>query len=346
MYNVLASIVFLLAGHTLGQITTSCNPLERTCPDNPALSSKSYAHDFATGLDDSNWNITAGNVTSTSSGAHFIITKAGDAPTIRSKWYIFFGRVSFTLRSAPGTGIVSSAILLSDDLDEFDWEFLGSESTTVQMNYFGEGKTTTTDRELDATVSSNTQTNSHNYTLVWTETQTQWIIDGIIMRTLTPSQATSSGNSYPQSPMDVRIGIWAGGDSGNAEGTIEWAGGLTDYTQGPFEMVLEHVEVENYNPGYSYTYTDMSGDADSIRVNLEGSSSSSRTSTASGTASTVVSLQTKAATHSATTTATGALVTGGANATAGVAPSLSGGAQVGMRGHCVLVVLGAMAALL
>lgn len=78
-------------------------------------------------------------MTYTSSGAEFTITKSGDNPTIQSKWYIFFGRVSFFLKAAPGTGIVSSAILQSDVLDEVDWEWLGGSDyvSKVQTNYFG-----------------------------------------------------------------------------------------------------------------------------------------------------------------------------------------------------------------
>jgi len=47
--------------------------------------------------------------------------------------------VSFYMRAAPGTGIVSSAILQSDDLDEIDWEWIGGSSTKAQSNYFGKG---------------------------------------------------------------------------------------------------------------------------------------------------------------------------------------------------------------
>ena len=43
------------------------------------------------------------------------------------------------MRAAPGTGIVSSAILQSDDLDEIDWEWIGGSSTKAQSNYFGKG---------------------------------------------------------------------------------------------------------------------------------------------------------------------------------------------------------------
>ena len=78
----------------------------------------------------------------TSAGAEFTVSKSGDHPTIQSNWYLLFGRVSFFLKAAPGTGIVSSAILQSDDLDEIDWEWLGGANYDgkVQSNYFGKGK--------------------------------------------------------------------------------------------------------------------------------------------------------------------------------------------------------------
>jgi hypothetical protein len=49
------------------------------------------------------------------------MTKETDAPTLVSRWYIFFGKVDIVLQSAPGTGIVSSFVMESDDLDEIDF---------------------------------------------------------------------------------------------------------------------------------------------------------------------------------------------------------------------------------
>lgn len=66
--------------------------------------------------------------------------------------------------------------------------------------------------------------------------------------------------------MNVRVGIWAGGDPRNAKGTIEWAGGETDYAAGPYTMVLERVEVVNENPAKSYAYGDRSGSWESVLV--------------------------------------------------------------------------------
>lgn len=48
----------------------------------------------------------------------FPISGLGQAPTIATGKYIFFGRVDVEVQAAPGVGIVTSAVLQSDDLDE------------------------------------------------------------------------------------------------------------------------------------------------------------------------------------------------------------------------------------
>ncbi|KAJ4993872.1 murein transglycosylase [Stagonosporopsis vannaccii] len=320
---------------TFAQTTTSCDPTKKTCPDDPALSSSTYTHDFtSSGFDSDAWNITAGNVSATSSGLEFTITKSGDAPTIRSNWYIFFGRVSFLLRAAPGTGIVSSAILQSDDLDEVDWEWLGGSGwgSKVQSNYFGKGNVSSYDRAVWTDV-TDTQTTTHNYTISWTKDAIIWYIDGAAIRSLAYQDALS-GKNFPQTPMDVRIGIWAGGDPANDEGTIEWAGGETDYSAGPYTMVLERVEVVNENPGQSYTYGDMTGDYTSIKVNDadgEGedrsSSSASSTSKTSAQASGASKTSTMNATASSTQTGMSWTASVSASATAERAQASSDGAS-------------------
>ncbi|KAL6406930.1 murein transglycosylase [Ilyonectria robusta] len=114
----LALVAALLTG-AAAQTYSDCNPTNETdCADDTALSS-TYSYDFTSGEDSDNWSSTAStDVDYTSSGAEFIITEQGDAPTLQSEWYIFFGRVEVHMKAASGTGIVSSVVLLSDDLDE------------------------------------------------------------------------------------------------------------------------------------------------------------------------------------------------------------------------------------
>ena len=156
-----------------------------------------------------------------SEGASFTIAKQGDAPLIQSKWYIMFGRVECVIKTAPGTGIVSSAVLQSDDLDEIDWEWLGINNLYVQTNYFGKGNTGSYNRGATHDNQGN-HDDYHTYTIDWTSEQIVWQIDGQTVRAITPQDA---GDQYPQSPMMVKVGAWAGGDPNNAPGTIRksWA---------------------------------------------------------------------------------------------------------------------------
>lgn len=56
------------------------------------------------------------------------------------------------------------------------------------------------------------------------------------------------------------------------EGTVEWAGGSTNFDEGPFNMVVKSIEITNYNPACSYVYSDRSGSDDSIDVITSGDS--------------------------------------------------------------------------
>ncbi|KAI9738836.1 MAG: hypothetical protein M1834_008343 [Cirrosporium novae-zelandiae] len=253
-----AAALAAFATLTAAQTYTDCDPLSESCPADTALG-KSIAVDFTSG--ESSQFTASGSPTYGSNGAVFTISKSGDSPLLTSNWYIMFGKVEFTVKAAPGTGIVSSCVLQSDDLDEIDWEWLGAYNGEVQTNYFGKGDTSTYDR--GTTVSfSGTQDDFHTYTIDWTAKKIVWSIDGTAVRTLTP--ATADTDQYPQTPMVVKFGAWSGGDSSNTEGTISWAGGETDYSSGPYSMYVKSVSVTDYSTGTSYSYGDQSGDWTSI----------------------------------------------------------------------------------
>lgn len=128
-----------------------------------------------------------------------------------------FGHVEFVVKAAPGTGIVSSAVLQSNDLDEIDWEWLGGDDNQVQSNYFGQGKTLSYNRGAFHSAPGN-HDGFKTYTIDWTADQVVWSIDGQSVRAL--SSSTASQYPYPQTPMMVKVGAWCGGCPSNAPGTI------------------------------------------------------------------------------------------------------------------------------
>jgi beta-glucanase (GH16 family) len=125
------------------------------------------------------------------------------------------------------------------------------------------------------------------YTLDWTETELNWIIDGTVVRTLT---SASVGGQYPQTPMQVRLGTWCGGCSGEPEGTVQWAGGPTTFSDDPYIMTITSLQIDNANPGGSYVYSDMSGSASSITIGGSIALPSGNDSIGAGASSEAVSL--------------------------------------------------------
>ncbi|UPX09551.1 Licheninase [Ascochyta rabiei] len=255
----LASAASLFAP-SIAQTYTNCNPTVRTdCPPDSALA-RTVNIDLSSASDSftPQSNPTYGN-----DGVSFTISKSGDAPQLTSKWYIMFGKVDVVLKAAPGAGIVSSFVMQSDTLDEIDWEWLGADPDEVQTNFFGKGQTTSYNRgafHADA----GSQSGFKTYTIEWTPEQIVWQIDGVTVRTLEPANAE---NQYPQTPMQIKFGAWAGGDPANAAGTIEWARGPTDYSKGPFTMQVKSLKVADYSTGSTYSYGDTSGTWKSIKSN-------------------------------------------------------------------------------
>ncbi|EGE83544.2 murein transglycosylase [Blastomyces dermatitidis ATCC 18188] len=259
--SVAALAMSLFSGSSLvaAQTWTACNPMQKTCPPNPALGGTA---DFEFHTASARFDILGGSPSYGADGASLAVAKQGDSPTLISKFYIMFGHVEFVIKAASGRGIVSSAVLQSDTLDEVDWEWLGVDNGRVQTNYFGKNQQGTFDRGQFHSNPGN-QNGYHTYSIDWDSQRILWQIDGSTVRTLTAAEA---GASYPQTPMQVKAGVWAGGDPTNPPGTIEWAGGPTDYSAGPYVMGLKSIAVTDYSTGTEYRYTDTSGNWGSIEA--------------------------------------------------------------------------------
>jgi hypothetical protein len=262
---LVATALSLFAHSATAQVTTDCQPLNTTnCPADPAFGTD-HMFVFNSTPSADFWVPTAGSVSySNENGAQFTINKQGDSPTIRSSFYIFFGRTEMMIKAASGTGVISSVMFLSDDLDEIDLEFMGGNQSYVETNYFGKGRQDF-NNAIYYPVNGGISNDFHNYTTVWTNESLIYYIDGTKVRTLLPKDANSTFN-YPQTPVRISLGIWAGGDPSLPEGTREWAGGTTDYTKGPFNMYVKSARVTDYSTGKEYSYGDHSGTWESIKI--------------------------------------------------------------------------------
>ncbi|THC90384.1 hypothetical protein EYZ11_010147 [Aspergillus tanneri] len=222
-----------MASLAIAQTFTDYNPLQTQCPDNKGLNQGPFISDFTKNhpsLDQ--WKITGGTLQFSDQGAELAVRDKGDAPTLQSKFYIFFGKVEVKMKVAPGIGIVSAMVLESNVLDEIGW-----------TNYFGRGDTSFFDRGSFETFASPRDV-FHTYAVEYTPEKITWSIDGTAVRTVTFDEA-KGGTRYPQQPMTVKIGLWEGGDLENDAETIQWAGGQTDYSAGPFTMYINSISASS-----------------------------------------------------------------------------------------------------
>ncbi|USW50339.1 Putative glycoside hydrolase family 16, concanavalin A-like lectin/glucanase domain superfamily [Septoria linicola] len=269
---------FALAQREDGQFWP-CNPIKNNtgaCPPNPGLLTSKYEIDFTKiKAIPKEWTVSDyATINFGPDGAEFTYNKRYDAPQLWTNFFIFFGKVEIEMRVANGTGMISSAVLMSDDFDEIDFEFSGnnfgfSEAAAGigQNNYFGKGITENYDRGLYFDVSEPQET-FHTYSVEWRKANLKWGLDGRTVRTheYIHSSGDSGSYQYPQTPSRFQLGIWAGGDPGQNAGTKAWAGGETDVNGGPYTMFVRKVTIHNYNPAYAYNWTDQSGKWQSIQL--------------------------------------------------------------------------------
>ncbi|KAI9896680.1 hypothetical protein N3K66_008852 [Trichothecium roseum] len=263
----------VLASHLVAaQTFTDCNPMEKTCPADPGIGKSGINCDFTKGECGDFTPLPYTTVSYDDKGALFSISNGKQAPTISTPKFMFFGKLEVELQATHGQGVVTSVVLQSKDLDEIDWEWVGGDNAQVQSNYFGKGDTTTYDRAAYHPVDA-PLTSFHTYTIEWTKKAITWAIDGAVVRTLTYEEA-KGGSRFPQTPMEVKIGTWVAGLPDGEEGTVEWAGGYTDFNEAPFEAWYKSVSVTDYAGGdgptkdsvKEYVWGDKTGSWESIKV--------------------------------------------------------------------------------
>lgn len=243
-----------------------------TCSPIPGFTS-TLSTDFTTLTSSLNkdWVVASDEPFSTSStnGAVLSMKKRGDAPYIWTSGYFQYGHVDIVLQTAPGVGVITAAVLYSDTLDEVDLEFsgndYGSKTPTFETNYFGKGVIGTYDRSTSVSPGFNTTVGFHTYSLDWTADSLTWFVDGTVVRTLLKANCDSDEHQYPQTPSQLHVGVWDGGDPSNEPGVIQWAGGQTDLKEFPYTAYVRSVKIVPASSCAYYNYTDTTGSGGSVK---------------------------------------------------------------------------------
>lgn len=207
--------------------------------------------------------------------------KGSTGSTVYSSRYLWYGKVTFKMKTSGGAGIVSDFILLSNVKDEIDYEFVGYNINMAQTNYYWQGFENYHNM-ISSELLNDTMNNYHEYVIDWQEEQIQWIIDGNLVRTLKKSETLNPITgiySYPQTPARLEFGLWPGGDA-VAQGTSDWAGGKIDWNAGQgadtgyFFIDIASISVEAYDPpagvnrtgSKSYIFTSKEGQEKDVAI--------------------------------------------------------------------------------
>lgn len=181
--------------------------------------------------------------------------KNSGGSVLSSTRYIWYGKISARLKTSRDKGVVSAFILFSDVEDEIDNEWIGSNLTQLQTNYYYEGVLNYTHGHKIGT--TDTFSNYHTYEIDWQEDKLTWSVDGKVGRTLHKNDTyntTTKKYMYPQTPSRVQISLWPGGNATSSKSVKEWAGGEIDWDSddmkdpGYYYMLLNEVNVTCYDP--------------------------------------------------------------------------------------------------
>lgn len=269
-----------------------------TCAPTPGLNSAYYFVDFTNVTSTpSDWTVPTWcrvtyNTKGRNNGAELEFLERYDSQQLFSNFYFLFGRAEFVVEAAPGPGIISDMMLLSDDLDEVDWEFRGTLTDEVQTGWFGKGVTGLYNHSITPTIPT-PMTQFHTYAYDWTPERVNWEADGIVVRTLEASDCLGTNNQYPQTPMKAMLGLW---DAGDPDHYDPWSAGVTPIPppDGGYSFYVKSVKIWNSNPALCYNWTDHSGSWQSIEAINDTASCGGPTSSSSSAASSNIAVSSTA----------------------------------------------------
>lgn len=143
-------------------------------------------------------------------------------PELQSKARYGFGRFEARMRTAAGSGLNTAFFtfigppLGVPEHDEIDFEFLGKDPTTVELNYWVNAKQ---QPSYVLHLGYDASKEFHDYAFEWGPQSIKWFVDGKLVH------ETDEGASMPHNPGKLFLSLWSGSEIEDS-----WMGHFT-YTQ-------------------------------------------------------------------------------------------------------------------
>jgi len=177
-------------------------------------------------------------------------TGYGYGATVLHSHSILYGSVLGRVKSGSSSqGIVSAFILINlANGDEIDIEWVGTNHKEFQSNFYSKAISNppvdySNGKKHALTVDATAA--FHDYEINWQPDRIEWYMDGTLYRTLYKNSTKENGTRFPNTPMQLSIGIWDANAQGQ-KGTIEWGGGPVqwDSNKTPFSMYVDSVTIK------------------------------------------------------------------------------------------------------
>ncbi|KAJ1679254.1 hypothetical protein EV182_002424 [Spiromyces aspiralis] len=156
------------------------------------------------------------------------------------------GMWDMQMQVAPSQGIISAFCLYGQEIltggkaDELDYEVSNLTPQIAQSMYYVKGERVLGDeyqyniKTPDQQIFSNTK---HIYGIEYNQDYVNWWMDGQIRRTVYKGVR----NKFPADVGLLRFGVWDGSASSGA-----WAGTVSDWSRGPFNMYIDWIRFTPY----------------------------------------------------------------------------------------------------
>jgi endo-1,3-1,4-beta-glycanase ExoK len=134
-----------------------------------------------------------------------------------------YGRFETRMKPPRGSGVVSSFFIYNPaPFDEVDIEFLGKDTTKMQINYYTSG---VGGHEVMINLGFDASLNFHDYAFVWSAGSIQWYVDSVLVHT-----EDGSRGPLPSAPGKIMVNLWPGIGVNSWIGSYSYTGPLyADY---------------------------------------------------------------------------------------------------------------------